>query len=356
MTQILAMNLEKPRLAIVTLTPGAKQQALRLAKLMPCDCYTSDKLVSEGFIGFGGSMADCVQRLFTAYQGLLFICATGITVRMIAPLVTDKLADPAVLVMDEQGQYVISLLSGHVGGGNKLTLEIAELLGATPVITTATDVNQVAALDTLIQQVGANVADYRGAVKQINQLLVSKQRVGLYLEQVAIEDTRGFTMVEKIEQPPSDLAALVIVSNGTGLPINCHCPVIQIIPKNIVVGIGCRRDTDAELIYQTLCQHLATYQIDIRAVKQIGSVIIKQDEVGLIALAKRLAVPFRVFAIADLQQHEQRFPISEFVRKTIGVGSVSQPSAWLMSDGNLLGETLKQDGITITLGVSKCCI
>lgn len=356
MTQILAMNLEKPELAILTVTPGAKAQALRLAKLVPCDCYTSDKLVSEGFIGFNGSMADCVKRLFASYQSLLFICATGITVRMIAPLVTDKLADPAVLVMDEQAQHVISLLSGHVGGGNKLTMQIAQLLGTTPVITTATDVNQVAALDTLIQEVGGDVATYRQQVKDINQMLVSGQQVGLYLEQVSIKDVRGFVELTDLKQLPSELAALVIVSNRTDLQINCNYPVIQVIPKNIVLGMGCRRDTDAELIYQTLCQHLAKYQLDIRAIKQIGSVIIKQDEQGLIALAERLAVPFTVFSIEELQQHEHRFAASEFVRKTLGIGSVSQPSAWIMSDGNLLGETLKQDGITITLGVSICCI
>lgn len=354
--QTLAMNSEKPELAILTVTPGAKAQALRLAQLIPCDCYTSDKLVSEGFIGFAGSMADCVKKLFGSYQSLLFICATGITVRMIAPLVTDKLADPAILVMDEQAKHVISLLSGHVGGGNKLTIKIAELLGATPVITTATDVNQVAALDTLIQEVGADVTAYRQPVKDINQMLVSGQKVGLYLQQVKPQDIRGFIEVADLNLIPEDLAALVVVSNNTDLKINTSCPVIYIIPKNIVVGMGCRRDTDAELIYQTLCKHLAEYHIDIRAVKQIGSVIIKQNEVGLIALGKRLGVPFTVFPIEILQEHEHRFPASDFVRQTLGIGSVSQPSAWIMSDGHLLGETLKQDGMTITLGVSECYI
>ncbi len=353
---VLVMSTDKPEQAVLTVTPGGKLQALRLSGMMLCDCYTSDKLVSEGFIGFDGSMADCVKRLFARYQALLFICATGITVRMIAPLVNDKLADPAVLVMDEQAQHVISLLSGHVGGGNKLTHKIAGLLGAVPVITTATDVNEVAALDTLIQAVGADVAQYRQEVKDVNQMLVSAQKVGLYLENVTTQDTRGFVVLKDLSHVPRDLAVLVVVSARTDIAPECDCLVIRVTPKNIVVGMGCRRNTDGELIYQTLCQHLAAQKLDIKAIKQIGSVVIKQDEAGFIQLAKRLGVPFTVFSIEALQVHEHRFPVSGFVRRTIGIGSVSQPAAWMMSGGFLLGETLKQDGITITLGVQKCCI
>ena len=354
--QNLAMNLDKPKLAVLAITPGGKAQAIRLARLLPCDCFTSDKLVSDGFLGFEGSMQAFVVKAFTSYQALLFICATGITVRMIAPLVTDKFADPAVLVMDEQAMHVISLLSGHVGGANQLAINIANYLGATPVITTATDVNQLDALDILIQSVGADVSLYRQSVKDINQLLVSGQKVGLYLDEITIQDIRGFTVVDNLQAIPKDLAALVVVSNRTDLVFDRDCPVVQVIPKNIVVGIGCRRGTEESLIYQYLCQHLVSNKLDVRAIKQIGSVIIKQDEVGLIALAKRLAIPFQVFSIEVLQSYEHLFPISEFVRKTIGIGSVSQPCAWVMSNGNIEGETLKQDGITITLGVSRCYI
>lgn len=350
------MNIEKPKLAVLTVTPNAKAQALRLANVLPCDCYTSDKLVSEGFIGFDGSMSECVKRLFAEYEALLFICATGITVRMIAPLVVDKLADPAVLVMDEKAEHVISLLSGHVGGGNQYAHRIADLLGGKAIITTATDVNQVAALDILIKQVGADCVDYRQEIKQVNQKLVSGNKVGLYLDQVTVSDTRGFVLINDLTKVPQELDMLVIVSSKTNITLNVSCPVTQVIPKNIVVGMGCKRDTDGELIYQTLCQHLVKHHINIKAIGKIGSVVIKQNEIGLIQLAKRLSVPFEIFQIEELKAHEHRFEGSEFVKKTIGVGCVSQPSAWIMSRGCLLGDTLKQDGITITLGVNQCCI
>ena len=350
------MNTDKPDLAILTLTPGGMIQARSLARQMTCDCYTSDKLVSEGFLGFDGSMAACVERLFVEYRALLFICASGICVRMIAPLVSDKLSDPAVLVMDERGQHVISLLSGHVGKANELTLKIAELTGASPVITTATDVNQLLALDILIAQVGANVSEYRQQVKMVNQMLVSQQKVGLYLDNVHLEDTRGFLKITDLSSLPEDLSALVVFSHRTDIVVQCSIPVVWVIPRNIVVGIGCRRGCEGELLYQNLCQHLESLKIDIRAILKIGSIELKQSEPGLIALKNRLNVPFTVFSAQELKEYESHFPQSDFVQQTVGVGSVSQPAAWIMSHGHLLEPTLKQDGMTITLGVNQCCI
>ena len=350
------MSTDKPDLAILTLTPGGMVQACCLANLIACDCYTSDKLVTEGFLGFEGGMRHCVKRLFGEYKALLFICATGICVRMIAPLVSDKLTDPAVLVMDEQGKYVISLLSGHVGKANDLTLEIAQLMGASAVITTATDVNQVSALDTLISRIGAPVAEYRQEVKLVNQMLVSRQKVGLYLDNVLVRDTRGFSELSDLSTLPNDLSALVVVSARTDIEVQCSVPVVWVIPRNIVIGIGCRRGCDGELLYQNLCKHLEFLKIDTRAILKIGSIELKQNEPGLVELKNRLNVPFIVFSAQALKEHETRFSQSGFVQQTVGVGSVSQPAAWIMSDGHLLEPTFKQDGMTITLGVNQCCI
>jgi cobalt-precorrin 5A hydrolase len=150
------------------------------------------------------------------------------------------------------------------------------------------------------------------------------------------------------EAVPDNLQALVVVSNRV------QTSPIHIVPKNIVLGIGCRRGTSLAALEKVLVQ--ALQNIDQRAIAVIGSVDIKQDEVGLITLSEKLGVPFQVFSVAELQAQAYRFPHSEFVEKTLGVGSVSQPVAWLLSEGNVLGETLKQDGITMTLGVRKCCI
>lgn len=144
--------------------------------------------------------------------------------RVLAPLVNDKFCDPAVVVIDERAQHVISLLSGHAGGANALARYLAGMLGADPVITTATDVNDMAALDTLAFQLNARMSDFRSAVKIVNQMLVSNKRVGLWWDDELTQDVshcdrRGFITVTDLNQLP-ELDALVCI---TYAPIYLTC-------------------------------------------------------------------------------------------------------------------------------------
>lgn len=357
------MNTVKPEsIAVFCLTPGGLRLAKRLKQHLPLTCYCSEKLQEDGFVAFSGSFAATVAQAFTTHTALVVIGATGLTVRVIAPLLKDKLSDPAVVVIDEHGQHMISLLSGHVGGANELTRYLAGVLGADPVITTATDVNQLAALDTLAVQLDADMHDFRQSVKIVNQMLVSDQKVGLFWDHDSLPDTedrwqsehydtRGFVVVNSLADLPSDLSALICVSLRETLP-ELAIPVFKLVPRRIVAGIGCRRATSFQLLLSLLQQQLAKYQLDPLALRAIGSVVIKEDEAALKHLSACCRVPFELYSVNELRQHEHLFPSSDFVRQTIGVGSVSQPVAWLMSDGHLVGDTLRQQGVTITLGVS----
>ncbi|GAB5071624.1 cobalt-precorrin 5A hydrolase [Citrobacter sedlakii] len=350
------MNTVKPEfIALFCLTPGGVQLAKRLAAMLPLTCFTSEKLLEDGFLPFDGGFAQAARDAFSHYSALIFIGATGIAVRVLAPLVNDKFSDPAVVVIDERGQHVISLLSGHAGGANALTRYLAGMLGADPVITTATDVNDMAALDTLAFQLNARMNDFRAAVKVVNQMLVSNQRVGLWWdpeldEDVGHCDRRGFITVTDLRQLP-ELDALVCITLRDELP---DIPVRhwKLVPQRVVAGIGCRRDTPFPLLAALLARQLAAQRFDPLALKAIGSVSLKKDEEGLIQLASCWRVPFETFSADVLREHEHRFPASSFVRQTVGVGSVSGPAAWLLSHGQLLGETLREQGVTITLGVS----
>lgn len=111
------MNTVKPEsIALFCLTPGGVVLAKRLAAMLPVTCFTSEKLLEEGFIPFENGFANTAREAFMNYSALIFIGATGIAVRVLAPLVNDKFCDPAVVVIDERAQHVISLLSGHAGG------------------------------------------------------------------------------------------------------------------------------------------------------------------------------------------------------------------------------------------------
>ncbi len=356
MTRGSVMNIVKPEsIAVFCLTPGGVRLARRLKTHLPLTCFTSDKLLESGFLPFNGSFGDTLREAFKHYSALVVVGAIGLTVRVIAPLVNDKMTDPAVVVIDERGQHVISLLSGHVGGANTLTRYLAGILGADPVITTATDVNEMVALDTLATQLDAEMQDFRHAVKVVNQMLVSEQKVGLWWDTPLISerercDTRGFVPVDSLDALPS-LDALVCITLRDSLP-SLPLPVYKLVPRRVVAGIGCRRATSLQTLVELLQQQMAENHFDVMALRAIGSVTIKKDEPALHQLAQCWRVPFELFSVGELSRHEQRFPASDFVRQTVGVGSVSQPVAWLMSDGKLVGNTLRQQGVTITLGVS----
>lgn len=350
------MNTAKPeRIALFCLTPGGVVLAKRLSAALPMACYTREGLVEPGFLPFDGGFAASVGQAFHRDTALIFIGATGIAVRTLAPLLVDKCHDPAVVVIDERGQHVISLLSGHIGGANNLARHLAGILGVDPVITTATDVNDVAALDTLACQLNAWMHDFRTAVKTVNQMLVSQQRVGLwwddmFADEVSRCDRRGFITVSDLNALP-ELDALVCITLRAALP-ELKLPHWKLVPRRIVAGIGCRRGTPCTLLGELLHRQLACQEVDPLALKAIGSIALKQYELGLIQLASDLDVPFNVFSVDALREHEHRFPSSRFVKQTVGVGSVSGPAAWLLSNGHLLGETLREQGITITLGVT----
>lgn len=350
------MSIEKhnKRIALFCLTPGGVALARRLNTALPMVCFTSEKLLESGFVPFNNGFADTVRHAFGQFDALIVIGATGVTVRVIAPVLQDKLTDPAVLVIDEKGQFVISLLSGHMGGANALATKIAGLIGGQAVITTATDVNQIASLDVLAQQMNATMVDFRQSVKTVNQLLVSGKRVGLWWHNdLAYEkphyDTTGFIDVASLSCLPA-LDALVCVSYYNDIaPL--AIPIIKLVPKRIVAGLGCRKNVTPELVEKLFSEHLAQTSIDPLALSAIGSITLKAQEPALVALAKHFDVPFHVFTAQELSPIASQFPSSEFVQKTVGVGCVSQPVAWLMSQGLLIGGTRKEQGVTMTLGV-----
>lgn len=355
------MSTAKPRgkrIALFCLTPGGKALAEKIRPLLPVTCYTSEKLVSEGFEPFRDGFAATLQQAFAENDALIVIGATGITVRVLAPVIQDKMSDPAVIVMDEKGQHVISLLSGHLGGANELATWLAGRIGGQAVITTATDVNQVTSFDLLAQEMHATFTDFRATVKTLNQMMVSGDRIGIWWHpDMAAEQDKyalpGLIPVADLRTLP-ELDALVCVSyrrEEIMLPV----PVYKLIPRRIIAGMGCRRDTRADEVQQLFAEQLAENNLQPEAVRAIGSITLKAQEPALLALAARYQVPFTVFSAEELAPVAAQFPESEFVKKTTGVGSVSRPVAWLMSKGCLIGQTCKTRGITITLGAETVC-
>lgn len=189
-------NMSTDKLAIIAVTERGRDLAITLTKTVAATIFVPEKHCTEQTNSLTPDFGTAMREIFTKYQALICIMATGIAVRTLAPVIEDKLSDPAVLVMDEHGKFIISLLSGHVGGANELTERIATITGGAAVITTATDRANVAAIDNIAKQLNGYLPDFKTTIKRINGLLAAGKEVGLHIDEPLEIDTRGFTTEE----------------------------------------------------------------------------------------------------------------------------------------------------------------
>lgn len=310
-----------------------------------------------------------VEDIFDRYNYIVFIMATGIVIRTIAHLVSSKFSDPAILVTDEKGTNVISLLSGHMGGANEMTLYISNLLNSNPVITTATDINNKSSLDMIAKKLNGYIENFRDNVLDVNSMLVNNKRVGLYIDGEYDVDTRGFEIIDNTinlnqcyinyETELKPLERIIVITNKLSLnnidySIETHSKkFIKLVPKDIVIGIGCRRNTDSKLLQESLQNFLSSNNIDVNSIKEIGSIEIKRNEKAIIDLCESLQVPFKTISAEEIGKVDYLFDKSEWVKKNVGVYSVAEPVAHLLSGGNIIIEKHKYEGITFSVGRAK---
>lgn len=257
----------------------------------------------------------------------LFIGAAGIAVRWIAPWVKDKFTDSAVIVMDEKAEYVIPLLSGHVGGAVEFARKIAGCTGAVPVITTATDVERVFAVDVFASENSCRITD-RTAAKQISAALLEGKNIGFYSE-YSWEGELPRQLV--LCKSKSDLETFA-ERQGGGIWISrktedCGAKILQLIPQNLAVGIGCRKGIEEAALAGGLREILEGHGCRMEQVASLSSISLKQEEAGILNLAEKLQVPFRCYSPEELQRTGAVEKTSEFVRTVTGVDNVCERAA-----------------------------
>lgn len=322
------------KLELIAFTQRGMALAQRLAEaLSGCGhqaACTRDGLKADEWAG----------RAFSRSDGLIFVGAAGIAVRAIAPYLRHKSSDPAVVVVDEGGQFVIPILSGHLGGANDLAREIAALIGAVPVITTATDVNGVFAVDQWARRQGLLVCNPEG-ILPVSSRLLAGETVGFFsLWPIAGEVPRGLCLVSREE-------AQVV--------LDLHRPerdALWLCPKGVRVGMGCRRGTPASVLRSLLDRLLTEVDIPRKAVSALCTIDLKKDELGLQELARELGVPLRTYSAQELAQVPGDFTPSPFVEQITGVDNVCERAA-LASGGTLLQKKIARDGATAALALEE---
>ena len=301
-----------------------------------------------------------IADIFTRYEGLIFIMATGIVVRVIAPYIQDKRIDPAIVAMDEQGLYAISLLSGHIGGANKLAELIGLSIGAEPVITTATDVIKRPAADMLAVNLNLTIQPF-SELKHINARIVNGEQVRFFIDNtlpnqefyLRIAKELGILLhdIDQITTIHYDAAVLITEQL---LPLNK--PHLYLRSMAIAVGIGCRRGVTSTEILTAVTEACFTIGYSINSIAVIGSTVVKQDEVGLLAVIQQLAVPSKFFTNKELQGciDKYQLEVSIFVQKQIGVGNICAAAAILAGQTNkLLLPKTKYKNVTVAIAPVK---
>lgn len=327
---------------IIALSRQGVEMASKLSGFLgDSTCYTLPKWNRQGFVPIEGSLTDFCGQIFNKYQALVFIMASGIAVRSIAPWIRDKTTDPAVVVMDEKGINVISLLSGHLGGGNALTLKIAGYLSANPVITTASDVNQLPSVDTLAQSKGL-IIDSMEDAKMITAMILNRQNV-------SVIDEFGFLADISTLKSGDPTAGKIIVTNRSS--VYEKKPFVKLIPENIILGIGCQKGVAPEKMMDFIVHLCSHHNIDMRCIHTIASIDLKEKEDALHKAAEKLYCSLKFYSARALQKVDHLFQGSDFVRSKTGVTSVSAASAYLAAgeSGRFIIEKEIQDGMTVSV-------
>lgn len=290
-------------------------------------------------------------------RSLLFIGACGIAVRAIAPFLTDKLNDVPVLVMDEQGRFVIPVLAGHVGGANELAVSLAERMGSTPVITTATDLNHCFAVDLFARRNALHIVNKDGIAKVSSRILAGEEVTMAVEEGHFREEEAGILgekrLLEEINVPEGirlvsteSLADVLVAPASYG-----QGRLLTLRPKEYVIGIGCKRGKAAEQIDHFVHRVLKESGISMEQVAAFVSIDRKKDEEGILWMSSHYGIPFVTYSAEELQQVEGTFHASEFVKSQVGVDNVCERAALRFSgpDGILITGKQAEDGITAAI-------
>ncbi|MBP2662321.1 MAG: cbiG [Firmicutes bacterium] len=347
------------KIAVISVTNKGAELAGRIAPLIgtEVDIYAKIGRNPRNEPRTYCRLSDLVGELFSNYNGLLFIMATGIVVRVIAPYVQDKRFDPAVVVMDDGGNFAISLLSGHIGGANELTQLVGEAAGAAPVITTATDVAKLPAADVLAVKLNLVIEPFN-SLKIINSAIVNGDKVTFFLDSELAEQEKYICLAAKQGVVLADSSELALIEEYdaaiviTDRILSISKPHLYLRPGSLAIGIGCRRGTTSTEILSAINQACQAAKCSVKSVTIIGSTVVKADEIGLLAAAQQLAVPIKFFANEQLQEciEQHALSLSNFVKEKIGVGNVCEPAAILAGKtSNLILPKTKYPKVTVAI-------
>ncbi|MGA8571136.1 MAG: cobalt-precorrin 5A hydrolase [Desulfobaccales bacterium] len=337
---------------ILALTPRGAVLARRLCRSLPgAQCWLSQAQAGEAGDLVFVSLSQALGEAFARGENLVCVMAVGIVVRSIAPFLKSKAADPAVVVVDEAGQFAISLLSGHLGGANDLARQVAKALGGMPVITTATDVQGLPALDLLAVEHGLAIENLP-EVRVISMALLEGRPVRVvdpqgYLAEMVAANPERFTSESDLDRALNNLVPAVYVGfRERPWPEGW----LRLRPRNLVVGMGCHKGTPEKELIDFIEYTFQQEGLSLLSLKALATIEAKKEEPGLRMAARSLGVEFLWFTAQELEAMPAPHP-SPQVARHMGVVSVSEAAA--LKAGGLELIVPKRKAANATLAVAR---
>lgn len=352
-------------IAIIALTTKGVETAAKISAALEKlhiknSLYSPEQCVQDWIIPLDMRLGEFVKDIFGKVDAIIAVMATGIIVRAIAPCLKSKLTDPAVVCVDVSGRFTISLLSGHYGGANELTRIIARETGATPVITTASEVLGKISVDEVARLLHFKIQNPNSLVA-VNSALVNDKRVVLILvgdvqipqNTIAGYEVKRANTAEQAAALLKDFDAGAIIAETPLSTDKLPKPATVLMPKKVVVGVGARKNASENQIITAVDSALARVNLPVERVELLATVDIKKDSVSMINAAKKLGLPIDFVSVEALRsvKHEGLSPDSNLVEEKIGVGGVCERAALITAGkkANLILKKIKMNGVTVAI-------
>ena len=327
-------------IAVFSVTENGRKLSLKVGELLEAEHkvsrYCFHKHTDDHSAVFW-NMGSMVGRLFERSDAFIFVCACGIAVRAVAPYLGTKADDPAVIVMDDCGKFVIPVLSGHIGGANRLAEIIAEGLGSEAVITTATDVGGRFSPDSFAAANELILTDLKAA-KEIAAEVLDDEKIGFYSEY------RHSGLPSELTEFGSCRTGICVSTDTEKKPFSV---TLNLVPRNIVLGIGCKKGTSAEAVRKAVSEAFEQNNIDMNRIYEAATIDIKKDEAGLCGFCESIGIKLNTYTAEELMSVSGEFESSDFVLETTGADNVCERSAVLCSGGKLVIKKTAGDGVTV---------
>lgn len=314
-----------------------------------CRLHVFERYADENCNSFTKAK-NIVAEAFFNKHALIFVCATGIAVRNIAEHVSSKHTDSPVVVIDDGGKFSIALLSGHEGRANEIAANCAKFIGAVPVITTSTDVHEKFAVDVFAKKNNMYITDYAMA-KEISVRMLAGKEVGIWLDSnysLSNEILQNFS--DNIENSKNAEYGIMITPFETK---DIYKQTLRLIPRSIVLGIGCRKDIAYENVENAINEFLIQNNILKEAIKCICSIDIKAKEKAIIEYCENNGLEFTTYTAEELNEVTGDSATSEFVKNITGVDNVCEKSAIRGDFGQLLVNKTIYPGVTLAAAISR---